>query len=80
MWATPRRSAELVYFARPTGNQQIASKIVRLGGQVVMQDNFTGVIDEAHIHGSGVQIDPAVKCVRLIVEPHTVYFGKGPGA
>jgi hypothetical protein len=45
-----------------------------------MQDNFPGVIDDAHVDGSGVQIDPAVECVRLVVEPHHGLLWNGSGS
>jgi hypothetical protein len=31
------------------------------------------VINDAHVHGAGVQINPAVKLVTLIVESHYVF-------
>lgn len=42
-------------------------------GKVAMQRLVSGVIDDADVHGVGVQIDAAVELVLLLVEPHRVF-------
>jgi len=37
---------------------------------VTVSQCFTGLIEDAHVHGAGVKIDPAVKRVLCGVESH----------
>src|SRR4030095_10505876 len=41
-----------------------------LGRELAMQQRLAGVIEDAEVHGSCVQINAAVKSVRLVVETH----------
>ena len=43
-----------------------------IGGRVLVQDRLPGLIENAQIHASGVQIDAAVESVRLVVATHLV--------
>ena len=43
------------------------------GVEVPVQPPVAIVIDHAHVHGTGVQINPAVKLMTLIVESHRVF-------
>src|SRR5262249_13022798 len=45
---------------------------LRFGGQVAVEDDLAGLIEDAQVHGSGVQIDAAVESVLMIVEAHGV--------
>ena len=40
------------------------------GGHVAVHECFTGLVEDAHIHGAGVEIDPAVKRVLSGGESH----------
>jgi hypothetical protein len=44
----------------------------RLGGgwHVTVQQRFTSLVEDAHVHGAGVEIDPTVKRVLFGVESH----------
>jgi hypothetical protein len=46
----------------------------------VVQDNLTGVVEDAQVHCPGVQIDPAVESVSVVVKAHHALLGMGPGA
>jgi hypothetical protein len=41
-----------------------------LGGQVFVHDDLAGVVEDAQVHGPGVQIDAAVESMLLGVETH----------
>ena len=42
----------------------------RAGGEVLVEDDVAVVVEDADVHGSGVQIDAAVESVLLVVEAH----------
>src|SRR5262249_7991104 len=43
---------------------------VGMGGQVLVEDDLSGGVKDAQVHGPGMQIDAAVESVLLIVEAH----------
>src|SRR5207244_690256 len=43
---------------------------VGLSRQVLVKADRAGLVEDAQVHGSGVQIDAAVESVRLVVETH----------
>jgi hypothetical protein len=46
-----------------------------------VKDDLTGVVEAAQVHGTGVQVDAAIKLMLLVLEaPVMVSFGMGPGA
>src|SRR5262249_35266802 len=42
------------------------------GGHVTVQQRFTSLVEDAHVHGAGVEIDTTVKRVLFGVESHEV--------
>ena len=42
------------------------------GGHVTVQQRFTSLVEDAQVHGAGVEIDTTVKRVLLGVESHEV--------
>jgi hypothetical protein len=42
----------------------------KLGGNVAVEDNLPGGVEDADVHGGGMQIDAAVKKVLFRVESH----------
>jgi hypothetical protein len=70
-----------------TGNDQAVAvgrdrleKGTRLGGQLLVQDDGAGLVENAQVHCPGVQIDAAIECVSLVVETHHGLLRMGPGA
>lgn len=51
-----------------------------IGGEVLVQQNGPRLIENAQIHGSGVQIDAAVESVLLLIETHQLLLWHGSGA
>jgi len=45
-------------------------KQVPPSGQVAMHEDRAGLIDDAHVHALGVQIDAAIEWVLSLVESH----------
>ena len=39
-------------------------------GQVAVEDDGAGLVEDAEVHGPGVQVDAGVESVLLRVEPH----------
>jgi len=53
----------------------------RLGGHFLVPDGGAAVVKDAQVHCPGVQIDPAVESVHLVVETHQWSpLGMGPGS
>ena len=46
----------------------------------LVQDNLAGLVEDAQVHCPGVQIDPAVESVRLVVEAHHGLLWHGTGS
>jgi hypothetical protein len=46
----------------------------------VVQDNLTGVVEDAQVHCPGVQIDAAVESVSLVVKAHHGLLWNGSGS
>jgi len=42
--------------------------------EIPMEQLVAAMIDDAHMHGVGVQIDSAVEFVLLVVKLHLMYF------
>src|SRR5262249_21439307 len=53
---------------------------VRLRGHFLVQDNLAGLVEDAQVHCPGVQINPAVESVRLVVEAHHGLLWHGSGS
>jgi hypothetical protein len=52
-----------------------------VGGQVLMEDDLVVVVEEAQVHGAGMQVDATIELMWLVVvAPVMVSFGMGPGA
>jgi hypothetical protein len=48
---------------------------------VIIQWSAAIVIEDAQLHGTGVQVDAAIESMWLVVEtPVMISFGMGPGA
>jgi hypothetical protein len=45
-------------------------KGARLGRHFLVQHDGAGLVEDPQVHGSGMQVDPAVEAVRLVVETH----------
>ena len=43
---------------------------LRGGGHVPVQQRFPSLVEDAQVHGAGVEIDPTIKRVLLGVESH----------
>jgi len=57
----------------------------RIGGEVLVQEDGSGLVEDAQVHGSGVQIDAAIESVRsfiggLLVKAHHGLLAMGAGA
>jgi hypothetical protein len=48
---------------------------VEVAGEVFVEDDLAVVIEDADVHGSGVQVDAGVESVLLVVEAHGVLPG-----
>src|SRR5262249_12376381 len=55
-------------------------KSSRLRGHFLVQDDSAGVVENAQVHCPGVQIDSAIKCVRLLVKTHHGLLWHGSGS
>jgi hypothetical protein len=53
---------------------------VGIGGQVLVEDDLAALVEDAQVHGVGVQIDAAVESVRLLVEAHAWSPWHGSGS
>jgi len=49
-----------------------AKKEFRVAAQVALQKNLAGVVENAEVHGAGVEIDAAVVLVLSGVKSHSV--------
>jgi hypothetical protein len=49
----------------------------RIGGQVALEDDGAGLVEDAHGKSPGMQIDASVESVRLVVETHHGLLGVG---
>src|SRR5579872_2767230 len=61
-----------------------AEKALRPAGQVFVEDDESVVVEDADVHGPGVQVDAAVESVGLVVEAHGILprnrWGPEPGS
>src|SRR6516165_9267045 len=55
-------------------------KSSRLRGHFLVQDDGAGVVEDAQVHCPGVQIDAAIKCVRVLVKTHSGLLWHGSGS
>jgi hypothetical protein len=56
-----------------------AEEGVGLCGEVLVEDDLAGVVEDAQLHGPGMQVDAAVESVLLVVEAHAwSSLGMGP--
>src|SRR5262249_571313 len=56
------------------------AKGVGIGGEVFVQQDGAGAIDDAQVHCSGMQIDAAIESVLLLVETHPLLLWDGTGS
>jgi hypothetical protein len=48
-----------------------AGKGIRVGPKILVNQDLTGPISDAHVHHSCVKVDSAVEFVLLRIEPHS---------
>lgn len=54
----------------PAIGRQGVEKVVPPCRQIAMDEHLASLVEDADVHGLGVQIDPAVEWMLLLIEPH----------